>query len=175
MTNDGKCWRAKTAFRKFLPVYQHVTSLKRVLFETIIYFYVVSWDIREKCSNFASTIRMMVCWELGDGGYKVSIYRKVEDWVSQVYVRFRGYSQVRSTSVSGPFQIRSLYRRYKSPQVLVATRNQHKRKEPTPMAIRTSSLLSYKSNAEALCGNNYFFSSTGSCISFFERWIILRA
>ena len=77
---------------------------------------------------------------------------------------------IRCKSDSPPFQIR-----FKSvPYIgdiklllhptLVATRYQEKRKEPTPMAIRTSSFLAIK----ALYGSYGFFSSTGSCISFFD-------
>ena len=41
------------AFRKFLAVYQQVTSTKCIFFESDMYFSVVSWDIRGNCCNFA--------------------------------------------------------------------------------------------------------------------------
>ena len=39
--------------RKFISVYQRVTSLKCIFFGTIIYFSVVSCDNGENCCNFA--------------------------------------------------------------------------------------------------------------------------
>ena len=41
------------SLRKYPPVYQYVTDIKYIFLESLIYFSVVSWDIREKCSNFA--------------------------------------------------------------------------------------------------------------------------
>ena len=46
-------------FRKFIAVYQCVTSSKCIFFESDMYFPVVSWDIREKCSNFALESQVM--------------------------------------------------------------------------------------------------------------------
>ena len=56
MTNDGSPEMRKNAFRKFLSVYQWVTSTKCIFFESDMYFSVVSWDICEKCCNFAAEL-----------------------------------------------------------------------------------------------------------------------
>ena len=53
MTNDGSPEMRKNTFRKFLAVYQRVTSSKCIFLESDMYFSVVSWDICEKCCNFA--------------------------------------------------------------------------------------------------------------------------
>ena len=57
MTNDGSSKMRKNAFRKFLAVYQRVTSAKCIFFESNMYFSVVSWDICENCCNFAVSFR----------------------------------------------------------------------------------------------------------------------
>ncbi len=38
---------------RYNTTYQYVTDMKYIFLESLIYFSVVSWDIREKCSNFA--------------------------------------------------------------------------------------------------------------------------
>ena len=46
-------YKTPYSLRKYSPVYQCITSTKQFFLESLIYFSVVSWDIREKCSNFA--------------------------------------------------------------------------------------------------------------------------
>ena len=53
MTNDECMDEQRKPFRKYLFVYQYVTDAECIFFETIMYFFVVRWDIREKCCNFA--------------------------------------------------------------------------------------------------------------------------
>ena len=64
MTNDGKYWNAKNAFRKFLAVYQCVMSAKWRFFESDFYFLVLYRGFRENCCNFAGGIWVMGvrCW-----------------------------------------------------------------------------------------------------------------
>ena len=50
---------APYSLRKYPPVYQYVTDIKYIFLESLIYFSVVSWDIREKCSNFALESQVM--------------------------------------------------------------------------------------------------------------------
>ena len=49
----GSAEERKNAFRKFLFVYQYVTSLKRILFETIIFFSRIYFYSEEISCNFA--------------------------------------------------------------------------------------------------------------------------
>ena len=50
---------APYCLRKYSPVYQCITSTKQFFLESLIFFSVVSWDIREKCSNFALESQVM--------------------------------------------------------------------------------------------------------------------